>query len=155
MNRTILVGRLVADPELKYTPQGVAVANFRIAVNRPFKNAEGNNEADFFNIVVWRKLAENVANYMKKGSQVGIDGRLQSRSYDGEDGKRVYITEVVADSVQFLDTKGGNNQSNNQQQNNYQNNNQQQNYNQQQNNQSNPFGNQGQPIDVNDSDLPF
>lgn len=139
MNRTVLVGRMTRDPELKYTPTGVAVANFTLAINRPFKNADGDNEADFINIVVWRKPAENTAQYTKKGSLVGVDGRLQSRTYEGQDGKTVYVTEVVADSVQFLDTKGSNQSKNNQQNN---------------QSQSNPF--QGaEPLDISDDDLPF
>lgn len=106
MNRTVLVGRLTKDPELRYTPNGVPVATFTLAVNRPFKNAAGETEADFINCVVWRKPAENVANYLKKGSLAGIDGRVQTRNYEGSDGKRVYVTEILAESVQFLDTRG-------------------------------------------------
>lgn len=105
INRTILVGRLTADPELRYTPNGVAVVNFRLAINRPFKNQNGENEADFLPVVVWRKPAENAANYLRKGSLAGVDGRIQTRSYDNNDGQRVYVTEVVADRVQFLDPK--------------------------------------------------
>src|SRR5690625_2988847 len=103
MNRTVLVGRLTRDPDLRYTPNGVAVANFTIAVNRAFSRE---NEADFINCVAWRKPAENLANYMKKGSQIGVDGRIQTRSYEGQDGKTVYVTEVVADNIQFLEPKG-------------------------------------------------
>ena len=114
MNRTILVGRLTKDPELRYTPSGVATASFTIAVNRPFKNQAGENEADFINCVVWRKPAENVANFLKKGSLAGVDGRIQTRNYEGQDGKRVYVTEVVAESVQFLEPK--NSQGNQQRQ---------------------------------------
>src|SRR5690625_681904 len=102
LNRVVIVGRLTRDPDLRYTPNGVAVANFTVAANRPFTNQQGNREADFINCVVWRKPAENLANYMKKGNLIGVDGRLQSRSYEGQDGKTVYVTEVVADSVQFL-----------------------------------------------------
>lgn len=105
LNRVVLVGRLTKDPELKYTQSGVAVCSFTLAVNRPFKNAEGQNEADFINVTVWRKQAENAANYTNKGSLVGIDGRIQTRNYENQEGQRVYVTEVVADSVQFLDTK--------------------------------------------------
>src|SRR5699024_7973644 len=105
LNRVVLVGRLTRDPDLRYTPNGVAVANFNIAVNRPFTNQQGNRDADFINCVVWRRPAENLANYMKKGNQIGVDGRLQSRTYEGQDGKTVYVTEVVADSVQFLEPK--------------------------------------------------
>lgn len=141
MNRTVLVGRLTRDPDLRYTPNGTAVANFTIAVNRPFKNDQGENEADFINGVVWRKPAENLANYMKKGSQIGVDGRLQSRTYE-QDGRTVYVTEVVAESVQFLESKGSNNQN-------------QQSNQQQSQSQSNPFQNNGEPIDISDKDLPF
>jgi len=107
LNRVVLVGRLTRDPDLRYTPNGVAVANFNIAVNRPFSNQEGNREADFIDCVTWRRQAENLANFMKKGNQIGVDGRLQTRRYEDKDGKMVYVTEVVADSVQFLESKGG------------------------------------------------
>lgn len=105
LNRVVLVGRLTRDPDLRYTPNGVAVANFNIAVNRPFSNQQGEREADFINGVVWRRQAENLANFMKKGSLIGVDGRLQTRTYEGQDGKTVYVTEVVADSIQFLESK--------------------------------------------------
>ena len=105
MNRVLMIGRLTKSPELRYTPNGVAVTTFSIAVNRTYANEQGEREADFFNCVVWRKPAENVANYLSKGSLVGIDGKLQTRSYEGSDGKRVYVTEIICDSVQFLDTK--------------------------------------------------
>ncbi|WP_027410655.1 single-stranded DNA-binding protein [Anoxybacteroides tepidamans] len=106
INRVILVGRLTKDPELRYTPSSVAVATFTLAVNRPFTNEQGEREADFIHCVVWRRAAENVANFLKKGSMAGVDGRLHTRSYEGQDGKRVYVTEVVAESVQFLEPKG-------------------------------------------------
>ena len=106
MNKVFLIGRLTRDPELRYTSSNIAVATFSIAVDRNFSNAAGEREADFINIVVWRKQAENVKNYMHKGSQVAIDGRIQTRSYDDTDGKKRYGTEVVADNVQFLDSKG-------------------------------------------------
>lgn len=105
MNRVILVGRLTRDPELRSTPNGVPVANFTLAVNRTFTNQQGEREADFINCVVWRKSAENVANFLKKGSLAGVDGRIFTHNYEGEDGKRVYVTEVYADSVQFLEPK--------------------------------------------------
>lgn len=105
MNRVILVGRLVKDPELRYTPSGAAVATFTLAVNRTFTNQQGEREADFINVVVWRRQAENAANFLQKGSLAGVDGKLQSRSYEGQDGRRVYVTEVVAESVQFLEPK--------------------------------------------------
>lgn len=141
MNRFVGVGRLTKDVDLRYTQNGVAVANFTIAINRPFKNQQGENEADFINCVVWRKPAENLAQYMGKGNQIGVDGRLQSRTFEGNDGKTVFVTEVVADSVQFLESKKSNDQQQTQ-------NNQQQN---------DPFKGQGDPIDVNDigGDFPF
>ena len=104
LNRIVLIGRLTKDPELRYTAgQGVAVAGFTLAVNRRFQK----EEADFVPIVVWRQQAENCAKYLGKGSQVAIEGRLQIRSYEDREGKRRTIAEVVADSVQFLDTRNG------------------------------------------------
>jgi single-strand DNA-binding protein len=105
MNRVVLVGRLTKDPELRYTPNGIPCATFTLAVNRTFTNQQGDREADFINCVVWRKPAENAAKYLKKGSLAGVDGRIQSRNYEGQDGKRVYVTEVLAESVQFLEPK--------------------------------------------------
>lgn len=106
INRVILVGRLTKDPELRYTPNGIAVATFTLAVNRTYTNQQGEREADFINCVVWRRQAENVANFLKKGNLAGVDGRIQTRNYEGQDGRRVYVTEVVAESVQFLEPKG-------------------------------------------------
>jgi single-strand DNA-binding protein len=103
INRVILVGRMVADPELKYTPSGVAVTRFRIAVNRPFTNQQGEREADFIDIVAWRQSAQFAADYLHKGRLVGIEGRLQVRSYTTQDGQRRKVTEVVADNVRGLD----------------------------------------------------
>ena len=105
MNKVFLIGRLVRDPELRYTGTNIPVATFSIAVNRNYANAAGEREADFINIVVWRKQAENVKNYVKQGSQVAIDGKIQTRTYDDQNGQKRYITEVVADNIQFLDTK--------------------------------------------------
>lgn len=105
MNKVFLIGRLVRDPELRYTGSNIAVATFSLAVNRPFSGQNGERETDFINIVVWRKQAENVKNYLNQGSQVAIDGRIQTRSYDDQNGTKRYVTEVVADNVQFLDTK--------------------------------------------------
>ena len=105
LNKVNLVGRLTRDPELKYLTNGTAVSNFTLAVNRAFKNKAGEKEADFINIIVWRKQAENCATYISKGSMVAISGRMQSRSYQKDDEKR-YATEVVADEVHFLDSKG-------------------------------------------------
>lgn len=121
MNRVILVGRLTKDPDLRYTPSGVAVATFTLAVNRPFKNGQGEQEADFIQCVVWRKPAENVANFLKKGSLTGVDGRVQTRNYEGNDGKRVYVTEIVAESVHFLEPRNGSQNASNQNEGNYSN----------------------------------
>lgn len=101
MNKIIIIGYLCKNPELKYTPNGKAVATFTLAVNRPFSQ-NGNSEADFINIVVWGKSAENAAQYLSKGQQTAIDGRLQIRSYEDNNGNKRYITEVVADRVEFL-----------------------------------------------------
>lgn len=111
INRVVLVGRLTADPQFRTTPNGVSIANFTIAVNRTFTNAQGEREADFINCVVFRKQAENVNNYLSKGQLAGVDGRIQSRSYENKEGNRVFVTEVVCDSVQFLEPKGNNNQN--------------------------------------------
>ncbi|MDW3933051.1 single-stranded DNA-binding protein [Staphylococcus saprophyticus] len=105
INRVVLVGRLTKDPEFRTTPSGVNVANFTLAVNRTFTNAQGEREADFINVVVFRKQAENVNNYLFKGHLAGVDGRIQSRSYENNEGKRIFVTEVVADSVQFMEPK--------------------------------------------------
>ena len=173
MNRVILVGRLTKDPELKYTQSGVAVASFTLAVNRPFTNQQGEREADFISCVVWRKPAENVANFLKKGSLAGVDGRVQTRNFEGQDGKRVYITEVVAESVQFLEPRnsgggndqqrsGGGNYGGSPQGQGFSYGQQDQNQQKQRNNNQgytrvddDPFANDGQPIDISDDDLPF
>ena len=143
LNRVVLVGRLTKDPELRYTPSGVAVATFTLAVNRTFQNQSGEREADFINCVVWRKQAENAAKFLSKGQLAGVDGRVQTRHYEGQDGKRVYVTEIVAESVQYLESKKNTNggssplppeppeQSNN-----------------------NMFDN-ATPVDIQDDDLPF
>lgn len=103
LNKVILIGRLVRDPELRYTANGVAVAGFTVAVDRPFTNQQGERETDFIDIVVWRKLAETCANHLSKGRLVAVDGRLQVRSYETPEGQRRKVAEVVADDVRFLD----------------------------------------------------
>lgn len=105
INRVIVVGRLTKDPELRYTPSGIPMARFTVAVNRTFSNQAGEREADFIQCLAWRKQAENLANFMKKGNLIGVEGRLQTGSFEGQDGKRVYTTDVVADSVQFLEPR--------------------------------------------------
>lgn len=103
LNRVILIGRLVRDPELRYTPNGVAVANFTLAVDRPYVNQQGERETDFIRISLWRKLAETCASHLGKGRLVAVEGRLQVRTYETSDGQRRQVTEVVADDVRFLD----------------------------------------------------
>ena len=105
MNKAMLVGRLTRDPELRHTTTGRAVCQITVAINRPFTSQDGQREADFIHVVVWDKSAENVAKYVHKGSQVSVEGRIQTRSYDNTEGKKVYVTEVIAQSVQFLDSK--------------------------------------------------
>ena len=105
MNKVLLIGRLTANPELKYTTSNNAVTTFSIAVDRNFKNENGNKEADFINIVAWNKKAELIHQYLKKGDRVGIVGRLQVRKYQNERGENRYVTEVVADEVEFLNSK--------------------------------------------------
>lgn len=143
INRVILVGRLTKDPEYRQTPNGVSVATFTLAVNRSFTNSQGEREADFINVVVFRKQAENVNKYLSKGSLAGVDGRIQSRSYENKEGRRVFVTEVVADSIQFIDSKGSNQQNN---------------QSQQQRGQApagnNPFANDNN-ANIDDDDLPF
>ncbi|WP_100332678.1 single-stranded DNA-binding protein [Bacillus xiapuensis] len=171
MNRVVLVGRLTKDPELRYTPNGVAVATFTLAVNRTFTNQQGEREADFINCVVWRRAAENVANFLKKGSLAGVDGRIQTRNYEAQDGRRVYVTEVSAESVQFLEPKNASSNSYEKRggdQEMYGGGQKGQDFpfgqqNQQRNNNNSgytrvdedPFANDGQPIDISDDDLPF
>jgi single-strand DNA-binding protein len=105
MNRVELIGRITRDPELRYTGNNIATTRFTLAVNRPFQSQNGEQGTDFINIVVWRKQAENVCNFLNKGSLVSIEGRLQTGSYDDKDGNKRYTMEVVADSVQFLESK--------------------------------------------------
>ncbi len=112
MNKVILIGRLTKDPELRTIASGSATTSFTVAVNRTFTNQNGEREADFINCVAWRKQAENIAKYCSKGSQVAVEGRLQTRSYDAQDGTKRYVTEVIADSVTFLSSKGNSSTNN-------------------------------------------
>ena len=105
INNVTLVGRLTKDPDLRYTSNGTGVASFTLAVNRNFTNQAGEHEADFINCVIWRKPAETLANYARKGTLLGLTGRIQTRSYDNQQGQRVYVTEVVADNFQLLESK--------------------------------------------------
>lgn len=156
LNRVVLVGRLTRDPDMRVSQSNVAVTNFNLAVNRPFPDkSTGERGADFVNCVTFRKQAENVNQYVKKGSLVGIDGRLQTRNYENKEGQRVYVTEVVCDSVQFLEPKGSNNASDGNQNNSYTNA-----YNKKENAtaggyEENPFKNSKGAVDIQDDDLPF
>lgn len=142
INNVTLIGRLTKDVELKYTPANQAVAQFVLAVNRTFKNANGERESDFVNCVIWRKSAENFANFVKKGALVGITGRIQTRNYENAQGQRVYITEVIAENFQMLESR---NQQQGQQQGQVT---------QQQAKQPDQFSG-GTPMSLNDDDLPF
>lgn len=144
INNVTLVGRLTKDVELKYTPANQAVVQFVLAVNRTFKNANGERETDFINVVIWRKSAENFANFAKKGALIGITGRIQTRNYENQQGQRVYVTEVIAENFQMLESR---NQQQGQQQS-------QQQATQQQVKQPDPFSG-GTPMNLNDDDLPF
>ncbi|HET0714595.1 TPA: single-stranded DNA-binding protein [Streptococcus pneumoniae] len=180
INNVVLVGRLTRDAELRYTQSNIAVTTFTLAVNRPFKNEAGEREADFINCVIWRQLAENLANWAKKGSLIGVTGVIQTRSYDNQQGQRVYVTEVVASNFQLLESR--NSQQNNQSHQDHHGGYQQQGYSNQgssfQNGNSygqqgssfegnttnpvpdftrdnNPFGRSTNPLDISDDDLPF
>ena len=145
INNVTLVGRLTKDAELKYTPANQAVAQFTLAVNRTFKNANGERESDFINCVIWRQSAENLANWAKKGALLGITGRIQTRNYENTQGQRVYVTEVVAENFQMLESRS---QQQGQQQA------QPQQAKQQQAKQPDPFSG-GTPMSLNDDSLPF
>lgn len=185
INNVVLVGRLTKDVELRYTGNGTAVGTFTVAVNRSFTNAQGEHEADFIQCVIWRKSAENFANFTHKGSLVGIQGRIQTRNYENQQGQRVYVTEVVADNFSLLEPKGagghsgsssqsggynggasngGSNFNNNYNQNNSNNNNafnsnpgKDNNGGQSGNSNAtdDPFANSSEPMSITDDDLPF
>ncbi|WP_334072690.1 MULTISPECIES: single-stranded DNA-binding protein [Paenibacillus] len=160
LNRVILIGRLTRDPELRYTPSGVAVTQFTIAVDRPFTSQGGEREADFIPVVTWRQLAETCANYLRKGRLTAVEGRIQVRNYENNEGKRVYVTEVIADNVRFLESNreggaggggqreespfGGGGGGNTGRSSNFS-----------RDNQKDPFSDDGKPIDISDDDLPF
>lgn len=114
LNRVVLTGRLTRDPELRYTGSGTAVCSFTVAVDRQFRNQNGDRDADFISCVIWRKSAENFANFTHKGSLVGIDGRLSTRNYENNQGQRVYVTEVTVDNFALLEPRSANQGNNNQ-----------------------------------------
>lgn len=105
INQVTLVGRLTKNPDLRITPDGLSVVSITLAVNRQYRNQQGEIDADFVQCKLWRKAAENTAKYCKKGSLVGVTGRIQTRSYSNQEGRRIYVTEVVAETIQFLGTK--------------------------------------------------
>ncbi|EIW14288.1 single-stranded DNA-binding protein [Lactiplantibacillus pentosus] len=152
INRSVLVGRLTRDPELRYTNGGAAVATFTIAVNRQFTNQNGEREADFISCVIWRKAAENFTNFTHKGSLIGIDGHIQTRNYENQQGTRIYVTEVVVDNFSLLESRAESEHhqsaNNNGHSSNHSNN---RNY----DNNQNQYGNNGGQIDITDNDLPF
>lgn len=166
INRVVLTGRLTKDPDLRYTQSGVAAATFNLAVDRRYKGQNGEREADFVSCVIWRKSAETFVNFFHKGSLVGIEGRIQTRNYENQQGQRVYVTEVVVEDFSFLEPMNRNNQ----QQNGYQPRPQgqqgrPQNYQQPQPPQQGQYGQQNQGysnadngtggIQISDKDLPF
>lgn len=152
MNKAILIGRLTKDPELKYTGSNIPVATFSLAVNRPFANQNGEKETDFINIVVWRKQAETAKNFISKGSLVAVEGRIQTRNYVAQDGTKKYITEVVADNIQFLETKK---QSQMRDQNSNSFDFYQETEQPTTNVESDPFANFGSNVEISDDELPF
>ncbi|WP_314913460.1 single-stranded DNA-binding protein [Streptococcus constellatus] len=137
INNVVLIGRLTRDVELRYTPSNVAVATFNLAVNRNFKNQDGEREADFINCVMWQKSAENLANWTRKGMLIGVAGRIQTRSYENQQGQRVYVTEVVAETFQVLEKRDNS-----------------ANHSSMDSQMPPNFGN-SQPMDISDDDLPF
>ena len=140
LNRVVLTGHLTKDPELKVTQSGLSVVQFVIGVQRQFARKDGEREADFISCVAWRKTAENIAKYFRKGQLIGIDGRVQTRSYDDKNGQRVYVTEVVVDNFAFLSSqKGQGNQNTSQRPN---------------TTAQDPFAETGS-VDITDDDLPF
>lgn len=182
LNRVILIGRLTKDPELRYTPAGVAVAQFTLAVDRPFSRDSGGGErereADFIPVVTWRQLAETCANYLRKGRLAAVEGRIQVRNYENNEGRRVYVTEVIADNVRFLESPnreggsqgrdeyggggngggGGNSGGGYSGGGGYGGGNSgggRSSGSRGGNNQSDPFADDGKPIDISDDDLPF
>jgi len=145
LNRVILIGRLTRDPELRYTPAGVAVTQFTLAVDRPFTSQSGEREADFIPVVTWRQLAETCANYLRKGRLTAVDGRIQVRNYENNEGKRVYVTDVIADNVRFLESnREGGQQLERQEE-----------HTDERKYKQDPFSDDGKPIDISDDDLPF
>jgi single-strand DNA-binding protein len=147
INNVVLVGRLTKDPDLRYTQQGKAVATYTLAVNRNFTNQSGNKEADFINCVIWGKRAEALVNYCKKGALVGTTGRIQTRNYDNQQGQRIYVTEIIAENFQMLESRSVSEarDGNSKNADNYQN----------QNHEDLPMPEEFNEEDIRDSDIPY
>ncbi|MFV0498819.1 MAG: single-stranded DNA-binding protein [Bacilli bacterium] len=156
LNKVVLIGRLTKDPEIRFTQNQKAVCSFNLAVNRNFSTQSGEREADFINVVCWGKTAENVSKYLGKGSLIAVDGRIQTRNYENNQGQRVYVTEVVGDNVTFLDSKNSNRGNSD----NYGFSQPKSEFNKASNDASfdsnkDPFADFGNSIDISDDDLPF
>lgn len=152
INRSVLVGRLTRDPELRYTNSGAAVATFTIAVNRQFTNQNGEREADFISCVIWRKAAENFTNFTHKGSLIGIDGHIQTRNYENQQGTRIYVTEVVVDNFSLLESRAESEHHQSANSNGHSSNHSN---NRKYDNNPNQYGNNGGQVDISSDDLPF
>ena len=167
MNKAILIGRLTRDPELRYTSSNRAVCQFTVAIDRPFTNqSTGQREADFINVVAWDKTGENVGKYMSKGRLIAVEGRIQTRNYDNNEGKKVYVTEVIASNVQFLESRNASQNNNSfndmpeppMEKTPYDfadNSNNESNSNETMSTEKDPFESFGEQIEISDNDLPF
>lgn len=167
MNKAILIGRLTRDPELRYTSSNRAVCQFTVAIDRPFTNqASGQREADFINVVAWDKTGENVGKYMTKGRLIAVEGRIQTRNYENNEGRRVYVTEVIANNVQFLESRNAQNTNNNSINSmpeppmektpyDFANDNEKNETEQTMDTENDPFASFGEQIEISDNDLPF
>ncbi len=156
LNRVILIGRLTKDPELRYTPTGVAVAQFTLAIDRPFTNSQSKErETDFLNVITWNKLAETCANYLKKGRLTAVEGRIQTRNYDNSEGKKVYVTEIVADNVRFLESSNSGTPVREEMSSSDQTATKNNRPSPSRTSQQDPFYDDSKPIDISDDDLPF
>lgn len=146
LNKAILVGRLTRDPEVRYTTSNRAVAQFTVAIDRPFTKEDGTREADFLNVVAWDKIGENVSKYLTKGRLCAVEGRIQTRNYDNDEGRKVYVTEIIASNVQFLERKQDNINFENMPEPPMQ---------EQKAEEKDPFEAFGQAVEISDSELPF
>lgn len=146
MNKAILIGRLTRDPEARYTSSNRAVAQFTIAIDRPFAKEDGTRDADFLNVVAWDKIGENVGKYLTKGRLCAVEGRIQTRNYDNDEGRKIYVTEIIASNVQFLERKQDNSNFENMPEPPVQ---------ESKTEEKDPFEMMGQAVEITDNDLPF